>query len=77
MLPSDAVLSASQWLHASAVAVAADLPTGQIVDEVVCAADRSQRYALYLPRAYQRIRDTTCSTRAMPTLVPSARPVIS
>ncbi len=54
MLPSDAVLSA--WMIASAVAVAADLPTGQIVDEVVCAADRSQSYALYLPRAYTAAR---------------------
>ena len=40
------------WLLAGAVAAAADLPAGQIVDEVVCAADRSQSYALYLPRAY-------------------------
>ena len=42
----------SAWLLASAVLAGADLPAGQIIEEVVCAADRSQSYALYLPRAY-------------------------
>src|SRR5262245_21371386 len=42
----------SAWLLASAVLAGADLPVGQIIEEVVCEADRSQSYALYLPRAY-------------------------
>ena len=33
-------------------ALAADVPTGQIVPEVACATDSSQSYALFLPRAY-------------------------
>src|SRR6185503_18751108 len=33
-------------------AVAADLPAGQIIDRVVCAADSSQSYALYVPARY-------------------------
>src|SRR2546427_358384 len=32
--------------------LAQDLPRGQIVDEVKCAADPSQSYALYLPSNY-------------------------
>ena len=39
------------WI-AAAIALVADLPTGQIVDAVTCAADPSQSYALFLPRAY-------------------------
>src|ERR671924_2333861 len=37
-------------------ALAAELPTGQIVPEVLCATDASQTYALYLPRAYNADR---------------------
>jgi poly(3-hydroxybutyrate) depolymerase len=40
------------WLVAGAVGALADIPTGQIVDSVTCAADPSQSYALFLPRAY-------------------------
>jgi poly(3-hydroxybutyrate) depolymerase len=40
----------------AALALAADLPTGQIVPDVVCAADSTQSYALYLPRAYNADR---------------------
>jgi poly(3-hydroxybutyrate) depolymerase len=32
--------------------VAQDLPRGQIIDEVKCAADPTQSYALYLPSSY-------------------------
>ena len=39
------------WIVA-AFALVADLPTGQIVDTVSCAADPAQSYALFLPRAY-------------------------
>ena len=38
------------WI-AAAIALVADLPTGRIVDAVTCAADSSQSYALFLPRA--------------------------
>jgi dienelactone hydrolase len=34
------------------VALADDLPKGQIIDEVKCAADASETYALYLPSNY-------------------------
>jgi poly(3-hydroxybutyrate) depolymerase len=40
------------WLLAGAVAAAADPPAGQIVNDVPCAADPAQSYALYLPRGY-------------------------
>ncbi len=39
-------------LMATAAARAAELPTGQIVDSVECAADNTQHYALYLPSNY-------------------------
>ncbi len=39
-------------LMATAAARAADLPTGQIIDSVECAADASQHYVLYLPSNY-------------------------
>lgn len=42
----------SAWLVVSVLAFAADLPAGQVIDDVVCEADRTQSYALYLPRAY-------------------------
>jgi poly(3-hydroxybutyrate) depolymerase len=40
----------------AAFVLAADLPAGQIVPEVVCAGDSSQSYALYVPRAYTAAR---------------------
>jgi poly(3-hydroxybutyrate) depolymerase len=40
------------WLVAVALAVIADPPAGQISDDVRCAADATQSYALYLPRRY-------------------------
>ena len=40
----------------AALALAADLPTGQVVPDVVCAADSTQSYALYLPRDYNADR---------------------
>src|SRR3989440_1114153 len=40
----------------AALALAADLPTGQVVPDVACAADSTQSYALYLPRDYNADR---------------------
>jgi predicted esterase len=41
------------WIVLSAaVAFGADVPPGQIVNDVACAGDPSQSYALYLPRGY-------------------------
>ena len=40
------------WLLAGAAAAAAELPAGQIVDRVACAADPSQSYALFVPADY-------------------------
>jgi poly(3-hydroxybutyrate) depolymerase len=40
----------------AALALAADLPVGQVVPDVVCAADASQSYALYLPSAYTAMK---------------------
>ena len=39
-------------LVASAIVVVADIRPGQLVNEVKCAADPTQSYAVYLPRAY-------------------------
>jgi predicted esterase len=39
-------------LLAASVAASQDLPRGQTIDAVKCAADPSQSYALYLPTAY-------------------------
>lgn len=44
--------NASILLVIAAAARAADLPTGQIIDSVECAADPDQHYALYLPSNY-------------------------
>jgi poly(3-hydroxybutyrate) depolymerase len=43
-------------LLAPAFAVAADLPPGQLIPDVRCAADASQSYALYLPSNYAATR---------------------
>jgi hypothetical protein len=43
----------------AAAAFAEDLPQGQIVDPVKCAADQSQTYALYLPSQYSPDRPGT------------------
>src|SRR5207302_960434 len=40
----------------AALALAADLPTGQVVPDVACAADSTQSYALYLPHDYNADR---------------------
>jgi len=40
----------------TSIVVAQDLPRGQIVDEVACAGDPAQSYALYLPSNYTRDR---------------------
>src|SRR5215212_4645058 len=40
------------WLIAASALVATDLPAGQILERVTCAADSSQSYALYLPSGY-------------------------
>jgi poly(3-hydroxybutyrate) depolymerase len=40
----------------AALARADDLPRGQIVDSVACAADATQRYVLYLPSNYSSSR---------------------
>jgi hypothetical protein len=39
-------------LWTASTAGAQDLPRGTIVDEVKCAADATQSYALYLPKTY-------------------------
>lgn len=44
-------------LCVAVVCLAADPPTGTIVDPVVCAADSSQSYALYLPSSYTAGRE--------------------
>ena len=49
------LLAASVLLHAS-LAFAQDLPRGQVVDEVKCAGDPAQSYALYLPSNYSADR---------------------
>ena len=49
------LLAASVLLHAS-LAFAQDLPRGQVVDEVKCAGDPTQSYALYLPSNYSADR---------------------
>lgn len=38
-------------------AIVADIPAGQVVDNVTCASDAAQSYALYLPRAYTPDRE--------------------
>ena len=40
------------WLLAGATTIAADLPVGQVIDRVTCAADPSQSYALFVPSGY-------------------------
>ena len=40
------------WLLAATAAFAQDLPAGQIIDRVTCAADPSQSYALFVPADY-------------------------
>ncbi len=37
---------------ASAIPISAELPRGQVVERVTCAADEAQAYALYLPSGY-------------------------
>jgi poly(3-hydroxybutyrate) depolymerase len=44
------------WLVAGAAALAQELPAGQIVDPIVCAADSSQSYALFVPADYTPAR---------------------
>ena len=44
------------WLLAGVVTVAADLPAGQVIDRVTCAADPSQSYALFVPGDYNPSR---------------------
>jgi poly(3-hydroxybutyrate) depolymerase len=44
------------WLFALWTLLAAQLPAGQIVDTVACAADPSQSYALYVPAGYTASR---------------------
>ena len=40
------------WAVAVSAGLAADLPSGQIIDRVTCAADPSQSYALFVPSGY-------------------------
>ena len=40
------------WVLAGAAALAADLPAGEIIDRVTCAADPTQSYALFVPADY-------------------------
>jgi predicted esterase len=50
------VVRQAAWLLISLAAYAEDLPLGKIVDEVKCASDPSQSYALYLPSNYSANR---------------------
>src|SRR3989475_5946538 len=50
-LVTTALLTLTVALRASIV-LAQDLPRGQVVDEVKCAGDPTQSYALYLPSNY-------------------------
>src|ERR1017187_4838197 len=43
-------------LYCAAPALAQDLPHGVIIDDVKCAGDPSQSYALYLPSNYTGLR---------------------
>src|SRR2546428_13493698 len=54
-LVTTALLTLTVALRASIV-LAQDLPRGQVVDEVKCAGDPTQSYALYLPSNYSRDR---------------------
>ena len=49
------LVAVAALLHASAV-LAQDLPRGQVIDDVKCAADPAQSYAVYLPSNYSRDR---------------------
>src|SRR5262245_52146216 len=40
------------WFATSAAAAPQNLPAGEIIPDVQCAANPSQTYALYLPRQY-------------------------
>ena len=46
------VILTLMWLFAGVTALAADLPAGEIIDRVTCAADPSQSYALFVPADY-------------------------
>jgi poly(3-hydroxybutyrate) depolymerase len=46
------VMLTLMWLFAGVTALAADLPAGEIIDRVTCAADPSQSYALFVPADY-------------------------
>ena len=46
------VMLTLMWLFAGVTAWAADLPAGEIIDRVTCAADPSQSYALFVPADY-------------------------
>ena len=49
---SNAAVLPLVWLVAGSTALAQDLPAGQIIDRVTCAADSSQSYALFVPSGY-------------------------
>lgn len=51
-----AVVAAAALSGAAARAAAQEIPTGRIVDEVKCAAEPDQSYALYLPSNYTPTR---------------------
>jgi hypothetical protein len=46
------IVAAMLFVHGLSSARAQDLPRGAIIDDVKCAADPAQSYALYLPSAY-------------------------
>jgi predicted esterase len=46
------VMLTLMWLFAGVTALAADLPAGEIIGRVTCAADPSQSYALFVPADY-------------------------
>jgi dienelactone hydrolase len=50
------VVRQAAWLLISLAVYAEDLPLGKIIDEVKCASDLSQTYALYLPSNYSANR---------------------
>jgi poly(3-hydroxybutyrate) depolymerase len=51
-MPMRAAVCACVWLVVATAALAAQLPSGQIIDRVTCAADSSQSYALFVPADY-------------------------
>ena len=68
------IAAAVLLLVGSSGAGAQDFPRGTIVDDVKCAADASQSYALYLPSAYSPDRPWNLLVAFPATRLSAARP---